>query len=835
MAADAPESPEDRPQARLAMLRRLAAAALIWEQVWPPLATLGTVGAVFLAASWAGVWYQLPAWGHAVALGLFALAAILALSPLVRVRLPDRAQALTRIDRDSPDGYRAATSLGDRLAGGEQDETTRAMWALHQAWLARRVEALRVAPPSPGLARIDPRALRYAALLLALAAGLGAGSERYARFASAFDVQAFGPAAAPARIDGWIEPPAYAGKPPILLKIVGQSAPETIGAPEGSTLVVRADGADVEVRATGAMTPAEAAPGAPPGAERRFVLHGDGELRILRGGAALAAFTIKASRLDAPVITLAETPRSNLSGSLTLHYSIADAYGVESGEATFAREGEAGAQKHRLAEPPRFALALPSNPNGVGDARTTQDLSDHPWAGAEVEMTLHATGVSGRVGVSEPVKLRLPERTFTQPLARALVEQRRGLILDPDNEKSRVARVLAALTLAPEVFNISPSVYLGLRAASTRLAAARSDPQWLEVADLLWQMALQIEEGDASQAQRDLRQAEQQLRDALKRGASEDEIKQLMKQLRDAAQRYVAELARRAPREAAREAPPMSPQDLDALLNRFEDKARGGAKEDAEAMLDQLQDMFENLQTERDAADDAATQEMQKQLGELDKLMRDQQALRDDTFRRDQKERVRRAQSGAQPPGQDESEAADEQALQDRQQALNDKLAELKRRMKSQGMKGEKGFDDAESAMNEAERDLQGQNGPPSEGQGAAPGRGHTGKGDAVEAQGRALQALREGAQGLQKQMQGQGRGKGGYYATGRSRGQRSGGDPLGRGDRGDQGVAEGLLNQGPEAAARARRVLEELRRRLGDPNRPGEERDYLERLIEPR
>jgi len=835
LAADAPQSPLDRPQARLAGLRRRAAAALIWEQVWPPLATLGAVGALFLAASWAGFWYGLPAWGHAGALALFALAAIVALSPLARFRPPGRAQILARIDRDSPDGHRAASSLEDRLAAGEQDETTQALWALHRAWLARRVETLQVAAPSPGLARRDPRALRYAALLLALAAGLGAGSERYARFAAAFDVHAFGPSAAPARIDGWIDPPAYAGKPPILLKIVGQTAPETIGAPEGSTLVLRADDADVELRVTGALTPAEAAPGAPPGAERRFVIHGDGEVKVLRGGGALATFAIRSSRLDAPVIALSETPRSNVSGSMTLSYSIADAYGVASGEATFAREGDAAAHRRRLAEPPRFALTLPPNPNGVGAARTTQDLSDHPWAGAEVEMTLHATGVSGRVGASQPVKLRLPERTFAQPLARALVEQRRGLILDPDGEKPRVARVLAALILAPESFGTSPSVYLGLRAASQRLDAARSDPQLLEVADLLWAMALQIEEGDASQAQRDLRQAEQALRDALKRGASDEELKALMQKLRDAAQRYVAELARRAPQQSAREAPPMTPQDLDSLLNRFEDRARNGAKDEAEAMLDQLQDMFENLQSQRDAADDAATQEMQKQLGELDKLMRDQQALRDDTFRRDQKERARRAQPGAQPPGQDDSEAAEEQSLQDRQQALNDKLAELQRRMKGLGMKGEKGFDDAQGAMNEAERDLQGQNGSPSDGQGATPGRGHTGKGDAVEAQGRALQALREGAQGLQKQMQGQGSSKGGYYATGRSQGQRAGDDPLGRGPHGDQGVAEGLLNAGPEAAARARRVLEELRRRLSDPNRPGQERDYLERLIEPR
>ena len=62
--------------------------------------------------------------------------------------------------------------------------------------------------------------------------------------------------------------------------------------------------------------------------------------------------------------------------------------------------------------------------------------------------------------------------------------------------------------------------------------------------------------------------------------------------------------------------------------------------------------------------------------------------------------------------------------------------------------------------MKEAEGDLSGGQGKPDKG-------GQTGKGAAVEAQGRALEAMREGAQGLQKQMQqgqGQGRnGKGGW------------------------------------------------------------------------
>jgi hypothetical protein len=103
--------------------------------------------------------------------------------------------------------------------------------------------------------------------------------------------------------------------------------------------------------------------------------------------------------------------------------------------------------------------------------------------------------------------------------------------------------------------------------------------------------------------------------------------------------------------------------------------------------------------------------------------------------------------------------------------------------------------------------------------------------GDAVEAQGRALEALRKGAQGMQKQMQAAGKGKGGGYRAMR-KGQGQGRDPLGRDKDGERGASEGQLHEGPEAAARARQVQQELRRRLADPNRPTDERGYIERLL---
>ena len=851
------------------------------ERVWPPLVVAFAVGVLFLAASWLGAWQFAP---RALRIGgvvLFAVGVGAALSPLMRLRRPPARDVLARLDRDSATSHRPASSLADSLANDFGDPDTQALWAAHQARLERAVEAIRVAPPSPRMVERDPYALRFGAALLALAAAVVAGPEMYGRLAAAFDWRTDAAvAAAASRIDAWIDPPPYAGRPPLVVDFK-TADPQTLSVPEDSVLVVRGDPSVVETRIEGAITAPEQKSEAPangptpPAApatsstqtEKRWTIHGAGKATILRGGKPAAVVVLAVTPAGKPTIVSTEDPRSNLSGSLTLAYHTEDRFGVASARADFARPQQgAGPPPRTLAPPPQAALQLPPTANGVGDARTTADLSEHPWAGAKVTMRLSAVSISGKTGESPPIAVTLPQRAFHNPLARALVEQRRDLILDPDHAPKRVQTALTGLSIAPELFDTPANVYLGLKEANTSLAHARSDANLLDVAAMLWAMALQLEDGDSSKAERDLRAAEQALREALQRGASDEEIRKLMDQLREAANRFMNEMARNSEPDANPEDQNLQAQDLDKLLDQMEETARNGSREDAQAMLDQMQEMFENMRSSRDAQESPGEREMRKQIGELEKLLRDQQALRDDTFRSDQKDRARkRAQRNRSAPGQDmqgqpdqdgsnspdqsdndsDSDQQDQDQanqgqpqLGDRQQALRDRLAELQRKLKGLGMKGEKGFDDAQGAMKEAEGDLKGSQG----GQGDKQGKGgQSGKGAAVDAQGRALDALREGAQGLQKQMDGQGQGdgkgkgrngKGNYVARKGRPGGKFGDDPLGRGGEGDKGRDEGPLKESAGAAERARRVMEELRRRLADPARPVDERDYLERLM---
>ena len=143
--------------------------------------------------------------------------------------------------------------------------------------------------------------------------------------------------------------------------------------------------------------------------------------------------------------------------------------------------------------------------------------------------------------------------------------------------------------------------------------------------------------------------------------------------------------------------------------------------------------------------------------------------------------------------------------------------------MKEQGLDKEQGLADAEDAMKEAEEALK------------------RGQGDqATDAQGRALDGLKRGAEGMQQQMQqmaegeGQGEQEGGQNQSQQGQAGANDDDPLGRPTKG-RDLSDGRVRvpgADESAVQRARRIMEELRRKLGDPSRPPEELEYFERLL---
>ncbi|MGA0597623.1 TIGR02302 family protein [Enterovirga sp. CN4-39] len=847
-------------RARLDALVSGASRALLWERLWPALWPPITVVLAFLTASWLGLWLDLtPLWKQ-VGLAAFGLLFLASLYPLLRVRPPPREEALDRLDRDSPVGHRPARSFEDSLALGTDDPASRALWDLHRKRAEAAIRRLEVAPPHPNMPRRDPRAFRAAALVAAVAALFVAGPEAGRRIGAAFDWRGPAEAGAMFRVDGWIDPPHYTRLPPLMIDLA--AGEQHLKAPVGSTLVIRVAGrGEAQLQPGPGLAPLKGADDQKPDLkETRFKITGSTDLGIKTGLTGGMRLLVEAIPDRPPEVAIAGPPEVNARGTFSLAYTMKDDYGIGSAEGLV--EKPEGAGRRSLVPPPRIALTLPADPRSGEETKAGVDLTAHPWAGARVKITLVAKDEADQEGRSATIDFTLPQRPFTKPLAKALVEQRRNIILDPDNRRP-VQIALDSLLIAPERFTPEWGVFLGLRAASDRFRRARNDAALTEVADWLWAMALQIEEGDLSDAERELRAAQERLREAMERGAGEQEIARLSEELRQAMDRFLREFAERMqnqPQDNQQQSSraldrTISQDDLNRMLNEMQDAMRRGDMAEAQRLLDQLKNILENLRTARPNSrmSDPMAREMNRQMEDMDDMIREQQQLRDETFRQGQNRRDRqgtrqgqrqRGPGQRQQPGQQsqqgqegeegEQEGAENgqegqegQGLSRRQQALRERLQEMQRRMRGMGMQGEQGLSDAEGAMREAEGQL---------------GQGR--EGSAVESQGRALEGLQRGMQGMAQQMQrmmgqNEGEGEGGEPTgpgnpQGRAQNDPRNDDPLGRPTRSRE-FSDGRVRipgVNESAVERARRILEELRRKLGDPTRPQEELDYFERLL---
>jgi len=861
-------APDSVARLKLTQALQRAQYAIAWERIWPGLARILTVIGLFLVASWAGIWLALPFPARVAGIGLFILLTLAAAFPLLKFRWPSREVALGRLDRGTGIRHRPATALTDTLQSN--DPIAQALWREQRERTLSSLKRIRAGLPAPRLAIHDPWALRTLVAMMLVASWFAAGDERAMRIAAAFD---WNGVLAPAnvRVDAWVTPPNYTGKPPIILSAANRDAAASdsgapLPVPSGSTLLVRSSGGSIDVVVGGGVT--EVAPGeqAPQGTnERHFKIAADGTAHV-RAPSGQPVWRFAATPDRAPTISLAKDPERQARGSLQMSYKLEDDYGVTEARAQFAprapdaaaEAGKAGQNKdgdkaapRPLFEPPQFTLVLPNarTRNGVG--QTVKDLSEDPYAGADVTLTLTAKDEAGNEGRSEPFNMRLPERLFTKPLSRALIEQRRNLALDA-NQAPQVYAALDALMIAPELFTPEAGHYLGLYSVSRQLEAARTDDARREVVASLWSFAVTIEDGNITDVDKALRAAQEALKQALERGASDEEIKKLTDNLRAALDNFLRQMVeqfRNNPQQqAARPLDPntrtLSQQDLKSMLDRLERMSRSGDKEAAKQLLEQLQQMLENLQMAQPGQ--GGDNEMEQALNELGDMIRKQQQLRDKTFKQgqDQRGERRRGQKGDQQGMGDLQQ--DQQGLRDRLKKLQEELA--KRGMGpgqrgQQGQRGEKG----QQGQGQQGQGQQGQGGEQGDGEdgldqadsamGDATGRLGEGNADsAVDSQGRALDALRKGAQSLAESMQqgdGDQPGDGPGNPRGRQQGAANSSDPLGRPMRHNDLTDDYTVKiPGEIDVQRVRRILEELRRRLGDTSRPQLELDYIERLL---
>ncbi|HSU03956.1 MAG TPA: DUF4175 family protein [Acetobacteraceae bacterium] len=840
---NAPENPAGALHRRLALRRALARLAILFERLWPALwPPIGVIGLLVCLA----LLNVLPNLPPLIQLAVLVIGGLAVVALLVRglhgITRPDDAAADRRLERASGLRHRPLSVLVDRPSA--TDEAGTALWQAHVIRAAAQIRRLRIGLPRPGLARRDPRALR-GALVVALVACVGiAGTDSPARLWASLQPTLPREASAPStQLQSWITPPPYTHIAPVFMK------PElrALSVPAGSHLTASVTGGSGTPVLTLDGRSAEFKPLDQASFQADQDLVSGGRLAIRRNGAELAGWDLTVVADQPPTTAWAEPPGPATTDRqhLRLPWRASDDYGVVSLEVEMRL-------RDRTTAPP-LVVTIPV----AGESKSIhgvqeQDLTAHPWAGLPVTAHLVARDAPGQVGRSAEATFVLPERSFQNPVARALIAIRKGLSLHPDDRDAAVGG-LDALLLQPKAFKDDYGAYLNLSSIYYLLEHDQSADAIPQAQRQMWELALHMEEGGLDRTARALEQARQAAKDALQKAlqdpdkANRQALEQRLKELQQAIQNRMQALMEQL-RRNGQEIPPqadaqrLSSQDMQKLADQAREAAKQGRMADAQQRMAELERMLDALRNARAMTAEEMQraqqrQRGQQQMGAVQDMIGRQGGLLDHSQQRTQSPGPDQ-QNATPSPSQPGDEAQQREADQRVQQALRRALGEMMQQFGDLTGKIPPSLGDADQAMRDATQAL-------GQGQDKAAG----------DAEQRAIEALQKGGQQMSQQMaqqfgngqSGQGNqpgdqpglalqdGPGDGPGFGPLPGRAGRRDPLGRRfGEGHNGADETDEVTVPDQAARqrAQEIERTLRERGADRTRPQEELDYINRLL---
>ncbi|MEO0342889.1 MAG: DUF4175 family protein [Pseudomonadota bacterium] len=792
---------------------------------------------------------------------------------------PTYSDAIARLDSGLL--HSPVLTVHDNLPEGASDQT-KAIWALHKAQAERAASRASTEPPRVRLAKQDRFALRLVTVLI-LGLVLVFGRDAATQLVEQTETGglAAGPVALGPSFEGWIEPPAHAGQPVFYMD--SDSVRELI-VPRGSTVIFRvygdADRAGFSESVSGTQAPLvveNAAIG-----EAKFKVTQDGEITLQVPRQDDETWVLAISPDDPPSVELDGEFERTVDGTMRLPFLASDDFGVMTGLARINLNMDAIDRLHgRISEPETqeaiildLPVGLARNPKEIADV-LSENLSRHPWANLPVTIELEVIDGAEQSGHALIEGFDLPGKRFFDPLASALIDQRAELLWNRDNAQ-RTSRLIRAITWKPEGLFKEEKSYLMVRTALRVLERNLDEPgdeQIAEVEDLLWRAAVLIEEGDLNNAAERLRRAQERLSEAMRRGASDDEIAELMQELREAMDAYMRALAQNAEpmdQQQSQNSTVMSQDQLQELMDRIQELMEQGRMDEAQQLLNQLMQMMENMRVVQGGQGQGEGQDSQQgQQQQMQDMLREQQDLADETFEQLQEQFNQQSQQGEQQGQQPGQQQGQQQGQQPGQQGQPNQLGQNGQQpgqtpgAQGQGQNGEQEqFGRGENGELPTAEELADRQGAlerlldqQSRDLGNGPGRDDLES--AEESMGEAADNLREGdlrgaldrqADAMDQLRRGMSQMNEAQRRQAQQNGGQQGGDDDGFGDQAGNGGERdplgrsrnnnGQFADGTQADLESRREFyrnldAEIRKRAGDQTRPEAERDYLKRLLE--
>lgn len=435
-----------RSLSRLASIRRKAHRLMRLEQLWSELRWPLLLLALWVGASLLHIPQSLPDSLHAVLEGGILVTMLWILHRRIHSLPPLTPRAIDRrIETDSSLPFQPLTTLADTPAIGTQaNEHHQLIWAHHQSRALAISQKLRVRWP-----RFFPntRSKTIAVgLLLALSASFYISMPHTLSRIRAGLLPGTDDDQIPlAHTQAWVDSPAYAPAPPLFLGTSHRSHDTPLAA-----------GAMLHVVVTDSLGP-PSLHGASIHHRQRLSPHSwqleaylqhSGLVTLHVRGRTLARWHFDVTPDQAPQLSWTGKPTvPNGAWQTRFPWKASQSHGIASLEIVLSL----APHRHILAERPRtvhIPLPLDGTPTHA-EAQTDLDVSDDPFAGMTVQGFLHARSLSGLESSSPSVTFKLGARSFSDPVARALIALRQRLALGAEDtfDAQRDLSLLTTLSL----------------------------------------------------------------------------------------------------------------------------------------------------------------------------------------------------------------------------------------------------------------------------------------------------------------------------------------------------------------------------------------------------
>lgn len=765
-----------------------------------------------LAMAWAGFWCALfittllpEGWSAITAIVFWFGLTVLMVKGMATFLIPDKRDTFARLEKDSGLMHRPLQNMDDVPAFPETS-FSKNLWNDVLAWKRSAFSKITWPRLWTDLARRDPLGLRIALALILVVAVVMAGPEAGKNLRGGLWPWVITPPRQEASIRAWITPPPYTGQGQISITGPGRVPKDKAPViPENSKIKITMEADWIAPTLKMGETEIQL---------KKISDHAYGIETDIPQTKAITITQLGFPRLYVPInwtddlpptVELNGDPTRLPRGEVRFSIKVQDDYGIRDLKIDATLSPEVKDKPWRdlpFHETRALSLRMKAEPTAISPI---VDFTQHPWAGLPAQVTLTVVDHAGQEAPAGPVTVVLPERRFENPIAQKIADVRKELIWHGPGASLPMSYALENLLFKPYEYQHQAIITLALRSAASRLILDPSDKGVIEVIDILWSAALQLEDGNLTLAMQNMREIQKELSEALQNGAPPEEIQALMQKFREAMVEYLQSLQKEVQQRMAEGkmtmiSPDMlknaiNPNMLNEFLEQMEQDMMNGDMDKAMEKLSQLQQMMEGMDPSMAQEMPEDIKEMSEQLKQMQTLIDQQQNLLDQT-----KNQAELMKNSSIVTTKNKTE----------QEALRFMLGQIMRDI------GEKAGDIPQE-LGEAEHSMRGSSGE----------LGQNRPDNAVPHQQEALDKLRQGQQQMQKQLAQRLQNMMGFSFGGMPK------DPFGRGRAGPTGLSDETVEIPTEAQRKKiDDIINILRERSADQNRSAAERDYYKRLL---